>query len=228
MATPPETVKFIRNNRLLPRHLILLALGCTTLLIPLLLKSFVDAETKADRYTRAESVPAKPVAVVFSAGVYADGTPSPMLADRVNGAVELYRQGKIRKLLMTGDNSTQNYDEVSTMKRYAIAQGVSEKDITLDYAGFSTYESCYRAKEIFGVTHAVLVTQRYHLPRAIYTCRQLGIDVLGLGTADWETYGAWIMIPYSLRELISTVKAVWQVNITRPRPTFLGRFEGMQ
>ncbi len=177
-------MKFIRNNRILPRHLILLALGCTTLLIPLLLKSFVDAATKADRYAQAESVPAKPVAVVFGAGVYADGTPSPMLADRVNGTVELYRQGKIRKLLMTGDNSTHDYDEVST------------------------------------ITHAVLVTQRYHLPRAIYTCRQLGIDALGLGTPDWETYGAWIMVPCSLRELISTVKAVWQVNITRPRPTF--------
>jgi vancomycin permeability regulator SanA len=221
-------VKVIQKNLSRRRQFVVLGLTISAVLTSLLLKVYVSVATKGDRYTDTASVPFKPVAVVFGAGVYSDGTPSPMLADRINGAVDLYRQKKIRKLLMTGDNSTQDYDEVSTMKRYAMAQGIPEKDITLDYAGFSSYESCYRAKAIFGVTQAVLVTQRYHLPRAVYTCQQLGINAVGLGTPDWETYGASIMVPYTLREVLSTLKAVWQVKITHPQPTFLGPFEGMR
>ena len=224
----PEPVKFIQKNPFLRWRLVVPGLAVSAVLMALLLKAYVSVATKDDRYTGTTSIPSKPVAVVFGAGVYSDGTPSPMLADRINGAVDLYRQKKIRKLLMTGDNSTQDYDEVSTMKRYAIAQGIPEKDITLDYAGFSTYESCYRAKAIFGVTQAVLVTQRYHLPRAVYTCQQLGINAVGLGTSDWETYGTPVMVPYTLREVLSTLKAVWQVKIAHPQPTFLGPFEGMR
>ncbi len=193
----------------------------------LLLKGYVAKATAGDRYTDVAQVPPRPVAIILGAGVYPDGSLSPMLSDRVSAAVQLYQQGRVSKLLMTGDNSTDDYDEVTAMKRYAVSLGVPAQDITLDHAGFSTYESCYRAKVIFGVSHGVVVTQQFHIARSVYTCRQLGIDAVGLGTADWGIYMNRTMTWYTFREVISTVKAVWQVHVTRPQPTFLGRFEGI-
>ncbi|MEM1168066.1 MAG: ElyC/SanA/YdcF family protein [Cyanobacteria bacterium P01_H01_bin.35] len=212
---------------LLNQRLILWLLVLTILLIPLALNFYVRVATSKYRYKNLEKVPAKPIAIVFGAGVWADGTPTPMLADRVQGAVNLYKIGSIKKILMTGDNSTPNYNEVKAMQEYAINQGVSVENITLDYAGFSTYESCYRAKEIFGITQAVLVTQNYHLPRAVYTCRQLGVDALGLGTQDWGKFRNDSMRRYSIREFLAVLKALLEVHITRPKPTFLGPFEGI-
>jgi vancomycin permeability regulator SanA len=144
-----------------------------------------------------------------------------MLANRVESAVELYQNGRIHKLLMTGDNSTISYNEVMAMKQYAHNLGVPTQDITLDYAGFSTYESCYRAHKIFDIHRAVVITQNYHLPRAVYTCRQLGLKAVGLGTPDGEIYGLRGMLPYLLREVLANVKALWNIHITRPLPTFL-------
>lgn len=204
--------------------------AAAVLLGPLLLAAaaaFTAAATSGWRYSSPNTLPAERVAIVFGAGVRPDGRLSRMLADRVNGAVELYRLGRVQKLLMTGDNSRVEYDEVTAMKRYAVGRGVLENDITLDYAGFSTYESCYRARAIFGVTEAVLVTQRYHLPRAVYTCRQLGVDAVGLGTQDWGVYPEALLAVYTARESLATVKALWDVHITRPPPTFLGPFEGL-
>ncbi len=133
------------------------------LLLPLL-SLWVKWMTRPYRYTAAHQVPPQRVAIIFGAGVRPDGSLTWMLADRVQMGVTLYQQGKVDKLLMTGDNSSTNYDEVTAMKRYAVEAGVHAEDITLDYAGFSTYESCYRARAIFGVAQAVLVTQAYHLP----------------------------------------------------------------
>jgi vancomycin permeability regulator SanA len=135
--------------------------------------------------------------------------------------VELYQSGRIHKLLMTGDNSTISYNEVVAMKQYAHNLGVPTQHITLDYAGFSTYESCYRAHQVFDVHRAVVITQNYHLPRAIYTCRQLGVNAVGLGTAEREIYGLRGMIPYLLREMLANVKALSDIHLTRPHPTFL-------
>jgi vancomycin permeability regulator SanA len=146
----------------------------------------------------------------------------------VDAAIALYRSGRVQKLLMSGDNSRPDYDEVTAMRRYAIDRGVSASDITLDYAGFRTYDSCYRARAIFGVEQAVLVTQHYHLPRAVYTCRALGVDALGFGTPDWQSYPAPLIARYTLREAAATTVALWQVHITRPLPTFLGPFEGVE
>ncbi|MDX2098498.1 MAG: ElyC/SanA/YdcF family protein [Leptolyngbyaceae cyanobacterium bins.59] len=202
------------------------------LLVPsflvIVLNLYVIAVTQANRYTTEEKVPPRRVALVFGAGLAPDGTVSSMLGDRVSAAVNLYKLGRVQKLLMTGDNSEAYYDEVTAMKRYAMILGVPEADITLDYAGFSTYESCYRAIEIFGVQQAVLVTQKYHLPRSVYICRQFKIDAVGLGTPDWETYGHVRMIPYTVREGLATIKALWFVHATRPQPTFLGPYEGIK
>ncbi|MDM9382773.1 ElyC/SanA/YdcF family protein [Chlorogloeopsis sp. ULAP01] len=204
---------------LLPLSAIITTLG---------LNFYVKTVTSNHRYTNPTEVPTQRVAIVLGAGVYPDGTPSPMLSDRITAAVELYKLGRVQKLLMTGDNSSDDYDEVTVMQRYAVERGVPIEDITLDHAGFSTYESCYRAKEIFGIEQAVLVTQKFHLPRAVYTCRQLGVDAIALGTPDWESYRPQTIMYYNLREMISTLKALWEVHITRPLPTFLGPFEGIK
>jgi vancomycin permeability regulator SanA len=202
-----------------------LALGL--LLAPLLLVLAVYLDTASYRYEQVTLTPPARVAIVFGAGLRPDGSPSPMLADRVRAGVQLYQAGRVQKLLMTGDNSRADYNEVAAMRRAAIAAGVPAADITLDHAGFSTYESCYRAIAIFGVRDAVLVTQRYHLPRAVYTCRQLGLEAVGLGTADWGVYAPQVLAVYSLREALATLNALWEVHLARPEPTYLGRFEGI-
>lgn len=204
---------------------LLMVLG--TILTPFILTVYIKIVTNNRRYFQAEKVPTEPVAIVFGAGVWADGTPTPMLADRVEGAVELYRLGRVNKILMTGDNATPEYNEVVAMQQYAERLGVPSQDIKLDYAGFSTYESCYRAKVIFGVERAVLITQKYHLPRAVYTCNQLGIEAVGLGTPDWGKFRDDSMRFYTQREVLAVIKAILELHIIRPKPTFLGPFEGM-
>ncbi|MEG3835954.1 MULTISPECIES: ElyC/SanA/YdcF family protein [unclassified Microcoleus] len=200
----------------------------TSVLTPLALNYYVRFVTRNYRHSDIANVPAEPIAIVFGAGLWEDGTPSPMLADRVQAAVDLYKAGRVDKLLMTGDNSTVDYNEVQAMQDFAEAQGVPINNIVLDYAGFSTYESCYRAKEIFGITQAVLVTQNFHLARAVYTCRRLGIKAIGLGTPDWGKFRQKGMIRYTFREFLAVIKALWEVRVTRPEPTFLGPFEGIQ
>jgi vancomycin permeability regulator SanA len=213
------------QRRSLLRLILLLIIGAPLLLLAVSL--YVTTATHGRRYEAVAAVPPARVAIVFGAGVRPDGRLSRMLAERVAAAVELYHAGRVEKLLMTGDNSSVNYDEVTAMRGYAIERGVDPDDIALDYAGFSTYESCYRARPIFGVEQAVLVTQRYHLPRAVYTCRQLGVDAVGLGTPDWGAYHPALLARYTAREVVATARAVWQVHVTRPLPTFLGPFEGL-
>jgi vancomycin permeability regulator SanA len=213
----------IRPKRLLALLALAAGLG---LLLPLAAVLHVRAATALFRFDEAAAVPTERVAVVFGAGVRGD-RPTRILAERIQGAVELYRLGRVSKLLMTGDNGRVDYDEVTVMGRYAESLGVPSVDITLDYAGFSTYESCYRLRPIFGVERAVLVTQGFHLPRAVYTCRALGVEAVGLGVADWGRYAPSLLVRYSLREALATTKALIDVHLTRPLPTFLGPFEGL-
>jgi vancomycin permeability regulator SanA len=178
-------------------------------------------------YTDISSIPAKRVAIVFGAGVKPDHTLSPMLADRVDGAIALYRVGKIKHLLLTGDNSTSHHDEPTAMRAYALAHGVPASAITLDYAGFDTHDSCYRARTIFGVAEAALVTQSYHQPRALYLCRGLGIDAVGYSLPDFSKYPTKRII-YTTREYVADIKAWWQLRVTHATPKFLGRPELIQ
>jgi vancomycin permeability regulator SanA len=185
-------------------------------------------------YDDAGAVPQRPVAIVFGAGL-ADGKPSAELADRVHGAVQLYLAGRVSHLL-TGDHSVDAYDEPSAMKDQAIAEGVPAAAITRDYAGFSTYDSCYRARDVFGVHAAVVVTQDYHLSRALYTCRALGIDAVGLIIPDWQhepeklnwQYERGMAGSYMSREWLARTKEVVAANLTHPAPTFLGPYEGLR
>ncbi len=170
-------------------------------------------------YNDIKDVPSMPVAIVFGAGI---GTP--VLADRVTTAVSLYKNGKIRKILMTGDNGHLNYDEPNAMKSLAMSAGVPKEDIVCDYAGFRTYDSLYRAHDIFDVREAILVTQSFHLPRAIFIAKHLGLSVVGINAA-LRSYGleqCW----YELREILASEYA-WLDVITQRKPKFLGKKESV-
>ena len=170
--------------------------------------------------TEVAGTPEIPVAIVFGAGIRADGILSPMLADRMDTAIALYRAGVVRKLLVSGDNRFVEYNEPGRMYDYAVAHGVLPADVVRDYAGRRTYDTCYRAKAIFGVDRAILVTQRFHLPRALFTCRSLGVDAIGF-SADRRIY--WSNPYYRFRDAFATLLAWWDVKVTRPTPVLGAR-----
>lgn len=215
-----------RGWRLIVRWSLLIA--CGLLLLSASAIAWVHISIAPHLHTDATTVPQRRVALVFGAGVRPDGRLSRILAQRVDAAIALYQAGTVEKLLMTGDNAQPEYNEVAAMQRYAIDRGVSPDDITLDYAGLRTYDSCMRATRIFGVDAAVLVTQRYHQPRALYTCRAMGIDAVGFGVPDWEIYPTGMMRYYTLREYAAILVSLIEVHITRPAPRFLGPFEGIR
>jgi vancomycin permeability regulator SanA len=165
----------------------------------------------------ADKIPARRVAIVFGAGLWRNGTATPVLHDRVQTAANLYFAGKVEKLLMSGDNRFVDYNEPAVMRDLALSLGVPEDAIVLDYAGRRTYDTCYRAKAIFGVTEAILVTQAFHLPRAIYLCNELGVDSVGV-EADLRVYRKSSVLYWNMRELLATVSALWDVNISHPVP----------
>jgi SanA protein len=164
-----------------------------------------------------KDVPKTRVAVVFGAGLQRDGTPSPVLRDRVATAADLYFAGKVEKILMSGDNRFVDYNEPGAMFTYAVDLGVPAEDIVLDYAGRRTYDTCYRAKHIFQVETATLVTQGFHLPRAIYVCNSLGLPAVGV-SADARPYRSFSRLYWGLRETVATLVALWEVHISQPVP----------
>lgn len=165
----------------------------------------------------ADNAPSAPVAIVFGAGLKRDGTPSPVLQDRVATAVKLYQEGKVKKILVSGDNRFLDYNEPGAMYSYAVSMGVPPEDVIPDFAGRRTYDTCYRAKAIFGVTEALLVTQEFHLPRAIYTCNILGITAVGV-RADLRTYIFYTLNAWRLREIPATLTALWDLWVSHPEP----------
>ena len=193
----------------------LVVLGGVLAVSPLALRAWADWRYKDRVYRDIADVPPRRVALVFGAGVWPGGTLSHILADRVDTAVDLYRAGKVQKLLMSGDNRFINYNEPQHMKEYALARGVPEADIVLDYAGRRTYDTCYRARYIFQVQEAVLVTQRYHLPRAQFICEGLGLDTVGY-VADRTPYThiRW----YWFREVPALWRTWWDLHLVKPKP----------
>ncbi|MGW8376274.1 ElyC/SanA/YdcF family protein [Streptomyces sp. ODS28] len=163
------------------------------------------------------AAPKAPVAVVFGAGLW-DGEPSPYLAHRLDAARDLYAAGRVKALLVTGDNSRHDYDEPDAMRRYLTDRGVPSRRIVADYAGFDTWDSCARARRIFGVRRALLVSQDFHVPRAAALCRAAGIDAYGLPVPEprdltWYAGG--------VRELPGAAKALLDATLT-PEPHFAG------
>ena len=156
--------------------------------------------------------------LVLGAGVRSDGTPSHMLEDRLEIGIELYFAGASDRILMSGDHMQRDYDEVTVMKRHATDAGVPGKVIFLDHAGLSTYESMWRAKEIYGVEKVLVVTQEYHLYRALYVAKALGMNAYGV-SADLRPYSAQSI--REVREIVARVKDFVFVRI-KPEPTYLG------
>jgi vancomycin permeability regulator SanA len=190
----------------------LLALGLVGVLTVYIVNLRVKSYANQRLQTSITEIPVEEpprVAIVFGAGVRSDGSPKDALYDRIVTAVELYRAGRVRKLLMSGDNPTHRYDEPTAMKQTAMRLGVPEADIVLDFAGRRTYDTCYRAKEIFGVQKAILVTQEFHQARALYLCSNLGIDSVGI-TANRRKYEGENY--WAFREFFSVFSAWFEMN----------------
>ncbi len=193
--------------------LLLLANGISILFISRAIATLYASSRIYD----VEGAPARRVAIVFGAGLYRDGSPTPILRDRVEAAAGLYFSGKVEKVLMSGDNRFVYYNEPAAMQAYALELGIPAKDIVLDFAGQRTYDTCYRARDIFGVRSAILVTQSFHLPRALYLCNWMGVDALGV-ESDLRVYRKSSQLFWNLRELLATLAALWEVHISHPRP----------
>ena len=173
-------------------------------------RMYVDAEAVLAETSRR-------IAIVFGAGLTRSGGPTPVLYDRVATAADLDQRGLIDKLLLTGDNRFENYNEPEAMRQTALRLGVPDSALVLDYAGRRTYDSCYRARSIFGVERAILVTQAFHLDRAMYLCASFGLDTIGV-MADRRSYAASSETWWSIREAAATVAAWLDVNLLRPTP----------
>ena len=191
----------------------LMLLGILVLFLPRIFTS-IYAIFKA--YS-VENVPSERVAIVFGAGLRRDGSPTTVLRDRVETAASLYFAGKVEKLLMSGDNRFDDYNEPRSMRQYALQLGIPEDAIVLDYAGRRTYDTCYRARDIFGVQSAILVTQKFHLSRALFLCNALGVKAVGV-EADNYYYLKRSRFFWNIREQLATVTAFWDVYFKKPLP----------
>ncbi len=216
-----ETVKKIFKNR------IFVAFAAVILVVALLALSFVcvtnaviitSTDDKIMSVDEAAVLDGVDCILVLGCGLRSDGSPSDMLNDRLAVGTSLYKSGNFRAILMSGDHGRVEYDEVGAMKNFALAQNIPSTDIFMDHAGFSTYESMYRAKEIFGADKIIVVTQGYHLPRALYIAGSLGIEAYGV-SADVRSYRGQII--RDARELLARSKD-FLYTLTKPLPTYLG------
>ena len=183
--------------------------------------SFVKAKAKEHIITAEEATQISDAdcIIVLGCRVWRDNTPSAMLSDRLKRGVELYKAGAAPKLLMSGDHGREDYDEVNVMRKYAEEEGVDSKDIFTDHAGFSTYETMYRAKEVFKAKKVIIVTQSYHLYRAVYDAEKLGLEAVGVVSyeRDYDSKQ-----PYrDIREIAARCKD-FIYCIFKPKPTYLG------
>ena len=175
-------------------------------------RDYILTEEQAAQLTDMDCI------LVLGCKVGADGTLSHMLEDRLRQGVALYELGAAPKLLMSGDHGTAEYDEVDAMKRYAVDAGIASRDVFMDHAGFSTYESVYRAKEVFQVRRVIIVTQEYHLYRALMVAREMGLEAYGVAV-NYRTYVG--QTARDIREILARVKD-FGMTIFWPEPTYLG------
>ena len=199
--------------------LLIITLGILGLASLLIINSYVKAIGKDNVITSeaASDVDADCI-LILGAGGWNNNRPSPMLEDRLLEGINLYSNGATNKLLMSGDHGSKDYDEVNVMKDFAIERGVPSEDIFMDHAGFSTYESLYRAREVFKAEKIIIVTQEYHLYRALYTAEKLGLEAYGVASDPRKYAGQSYR---ELREILARVKDFFY-GIIKPEPTFLG------
>lgn len=197
----------------------LLVLGLLVAVTALAINGYVICSTRGQILSPEEAASYEADCIlVLGCLVKEDGSPSTMLHDRLQRGVALYQAGAAPKLLMSGDHGTADYDEVNAMKQFAVAAGIDSADVFMDHAGFSTYESMYRAKEVFGVKKVIIVTQKYHLYRALYIAEQLGLEAVGVA-ADYDSYAG--QTYREMREILARNKD-FLTGIFQPEPTYLG------
>ena len=199
---------------------VLVCLGILGGLAELGINAFVKDSTKEQILTPQQAAALTDVDCILVLGclVKSDGAPSDMLHDRLQRGVELYDLGAAPKILMTGDHGRDDYDEVAAMKRFAVEAGVPSENVFMDHAGFSTYESMYRARDIFQAKKILIVTQEYHLYRAIYIAESLGLEAYGVAS-DYRSYSG--QLSRDVREMLARVKD-FGTSLLQPKPTFLG------
>ena len=210
----------MRKRKILRAFCVLVCLGLLGLIAVFGINAYVKGSVRDQILSVEEAAELQDVDCILVLGCFVrgDGTPSDMLQDRLARGVELYHAGAAPKILMTGDHGQTNYNEVVAMKRFAVEAGIVSSDVFMDHAGFSTYESMYRAKEIFQAKKILIVTQGYHLYRAIYIAESLGMEAYGVAS-DLRGYSG--QTSRDLREILARVKD-FGMCIVRPAPTFLG------
>ena len=197
--------------------------GCIVFVLGILsffaIQIYMVQSTKKYILSDVSAAPECDAVMVLGALVYNDtGKPSPILKDRLDYGYELYISGKAKKILVSGDHGQKDYDEVNVMKDYLMSKGVPREDIFMDHAGLDTYDSMYRARDIFGVKTLLISTQDFHIGRSVYLARQMGIDAYGYPCKDKDIYP---MTRLSVREMVARAKAVTDV-IFKPEPKYLG------
>lgn len=209
----------ITKNKVTTIFFILICAAMLVSLLILIINAHIKALVKG-RILSPDHIPITDAdcILVLGARVWADGSPSYMLEDRLVRAIELYNMGICNRLLMSGDHGKKDYDEVNVMKKYAVDRGIPSSCVFMDHAGFSTYESLYRARDVFKVKKAIIVTQEYHLYRALYIAQKLGLEAYGVAADRREYYG---QSSRELREILARVKDFFAA-IIKPKPTYLG------
>ena len=204
----------------------ILILSLILLLLPLIgIAAFVSIIFYIDKYakkyifTDLTQIPEADAILVLGAFVIENERPSNVLADRLNNALVLYNAGKAPRIILSGDHGAKYYNEVGVMRDYLLERGVPREDLFLDHAGFNTYDSMYRARDIFGAESLIISTQQFHISRAVYIARRLGIEAYGYPDTRWLDF---YERRYGLRERFAKVKAFIDVEITRRKPRFLG------
>lgn len=196
---------------------ILIAVPVLVALVSLVAIAIVVSSSRKHIYTKIENIPNAEAALILGAAILKNGQPSPVLRDRIDQAIDLYKAGKVGKIIASGDNASVDYNEVQPVRIYLIKNGIPEEDIFMDYAGFDTYSSIYRARDVFLVESLSIVSQSFHLPRAVFIARNLGLEASG-SSADRGHY----KVTNYFREMAADIKAV--VNIASSRkPRHLGK-----
>lgn len=197
-------------------NILKLAISATLFVVLIIwgLHSYIKQSTKEEIYSEVSNIPSSSTAIVLGASVHSNGKLSPILQDRVDTALNLYQQGKVKSFLLSGDHRTDNYNEVAAMKNYLLSRDVPQSRIQTDPGGLDTYESMYRARELFDIKNAIVVTQKFHLPRAIYIAKNLGMDYKGFeaNANEYHTESGLIR-----REKLANIKALLEL-ILKPRP----------
>lgn len=186
----------------------------------LLINLWILQATEYSIFSDLKNIPAKQAVLVLGSRVYSTGQVSTILADRLDASIDLYKAKKVQKILVSGDHGTDGYDEANAMRKYLLRKGIPIEDIFMDHAGFDTYDSVYRAKYVFQAESIVIVSQAFHVPRALMIAQGIGLDAVAL-TADRHEYPRAGEIRTDLRESLARVKAFFDVMFSS-KPKFLG------